>query len=514
MLQLHFTPDLRSNQVSSSAPNVAHLRSQNRSRLIPRDPKLGGVVLALCDVFVLLGSMALVGVLLLYSHTEFLASNLPHFFVTSLLSFFLLHAFAQSYAGENLSRISRISGMEFILKPVALTCTAITFAYVVETLLGRSTTVSQSHALVSTLSPEAHFIYFATFVVCIERGLIYMLLGRLQAAGRLSTNVVLFGAGPIGQRLMRVVREEYADSVRVLGIFDDRVRRVPPEIYEIPVEGGIDQLVSLVQNMPSIDKVLVALPMNAESRILQLLTQLRHLPIDVALVPEFVGMRIDKQVIRDAHPPILSVSRRPMSGLGRVVKRCFDFIIALGMLILLAPILAIAACAIKIDSPGPIWFRQPRTGFNNKQFDVLKFRSMYQDCSDLEARQQTQRNDARITRIGAWLRLTSIDELPQLFNVLRGDMSLVGPRPHALGMQVGNRMCDEIVREYAVRHRMKPGITGWAQVRGLRGAVDRPSILEARVHHDIFYIDNWSFFFDLKILTMTIIELVRPRNAF
>jgi lipopolysaccharide/colanic/teichoic acid biosynthesis glycosyltransferase len=139
---------------------------------------------------------------------------------------------------------------------------------------------------------------------------------------------------------------------------------------------------------------------------------------------------------------------------------------------------------------------------------------MYANCSDLEARQQTQRNDSRVTRVGAWLRRTSVDELPQLINVLRGDMSLVGPRPHALGMQVGDRLCDDIVREYAVRHRMKPGITGWAQVRGLRGAVEDPAILEARVHHDIYYIDNWSFLFDLWILLKTVAVLVRPKNAF
>jgi lipopolysaccharide/colanic/teichoic acid biosynthesis glycosyltransferase len=139
---------------------------------------------------------------------------------------------------------------------------------------------------------------------------------------------------------------------------------------------------------------------------------------------------------------------------------------------------------------------------------------MYVERSDLEAREQTKRNDARVTRVGAWLRRLSIDELPQLFNVLAGEMSLVGPRPHALGMQVKDRLCDEIVREYAVRHRMRPGITGWAQVRGLRGAVDEPALLEARVNHDIYYIDNWSFFFDLRILVMTVVELIRPRNAF
>ena len=514
MLQLHIAPNLRSSPVVSSPAHPANVGSLNRHRLLPRDPKLGGILLAVCDISVFFTAMALVAAVLLYSHAEFLSTGLPHFFVTSALCFFLAHAFAQSYKGESLSRISKISRIQFILKPATLTLAATGFAYGVEALLGRNTPIGDVHVLAGFLPPEAHFVLFATFAIAIERTLIYGFLSRLQAAGHLSTNVVLFGADAIGQRLMRVIRDDYADSVQVRGIFDDRMHRVPSDLHGIPVRGGIDHLIDLVQNTPSIDKVLIALPMNAEDRILQLLTRLRHLPVDVALVPEFVGVRIDKQVIRDAHPPILNISRKPQSEMDLLIKRTFDFAAALGALVLLSPVLAAAALAIKVTSPGPIFFRQPRMGFNNKQFHVLKFRSMYMDCSDFEARQQTQRNDARVTKIGGLLRKTSIDELPQLINVLRGDMSLVGPRPHALGMQVGDRLCDEIVREYAVRHRMKPGITGWAQVRGLRGAVDEPEVLEARVHHDIYYIDNWSFFFDLRILIMTVVELIRPRNAF
>ena len=290
--------------------------------------------------------------------------------------------------------------------------------------------------------------------------------------------------------------------------------RHPAKVHGIPVEGGIDALIEFVKSAPAVDKVLVALPMSAEGRILQLLTRLRSLAVDVALVPDFVGMRLERQFVRDGEPPLLRVLRKPQSEFEWFLKRSFDFVTALALLIMLSPLLALTALAIRLDSPGPILFRQPRLGLNNKEFNVLKFRSMYVEQSDLAAREQTRRNDARVTRIGAWLRRLSIDELPQLFNVLAGDMSLVGPRPHALGMQVNDRLCDEIVREYAVRHRMRPGITGWAQVRGLRGAVDEPALLEARVNHDLYYIDNWSFLFDLRILIMTVIELIRPRNAF
>ncbi|WP_374651127.1 undecaprenyl-phosphate glucose phosphotransferase [Dongia sp.] len=510
MLQLRTAPNLRSTQIVSPPANDIGVAGFNTARLIPRDPKLGGILLGVCDISVFCAAMAIVAVVLLHSHAELLETNLPHFFVTAILSFFLAHAFAQSYKAESLSRISKISRVEFILKPAILTGTAAAVAYGLELLLGRHTEM----AGIGMLPPEALFALFATVAVMAERGLIYGILSRLQAAGHLATNIVLFGADAIGQRLMRVVQEDYADCVQVRGVFDDRLRRVPRDLNGVPVQGGIDQLIDLVQNTPSIDKVLVALPMNAEDRILHLLSRLRHLPVDVALVPEFIGVRVDKQVIRDAHPPILNVSRRPQSGLDRVVKRCFDMVAASGALLALSPVLLAAALAIKISSPGPVFFLQPRMGFNNRKFHVFKFRSMYVNCADLEARQQTQRNDARITRVGALLRKTSVDELPQLINVLKGDMSLVGPRPHALGMQVGNRLCDEIVREYAVRHRMKPGITGWAQVHGLRGAVEVPELLEARVHHDIYYIDNWSFFLDLRILLMTVIELIRPRNAF
>ncbi|MBI2257148.1 MAG: undecaprenyl-phosphate glucose phosphotransferase [Proteobacteria bacterium] len=513
MLQLHIAPNMRSSQVVATPANDVAAGSFNTVRLIPRDPRLGGILLAVCDISVFFAAMAAISGLLLYSQVELLHTNLPHFFVTAALSFFLAHAFAQSYKPESLSRISKISRTEFILKPALLTGLAAGFAYGLEALLGRSTPIG-AHMPLAALPVEAYFALFATFGVALERGAAYGLLSRLQAAGHLATNVVLFGADAIGQRLMRVIRDDYADSVQVRGIFDDRLQRVPRDLLGIPVRGGIDQLVDLVQNDSAIDKVLVALPMNAEDRILHLLAKLRHLPVDVALVPEFIGVRVDKQVIRDAHPPILNVSRKPQSGLDRVVKRSFDIAAASGALIALSPLLLLSAFAIKVTSAGPVFFRQPRMGFNNRKFHVFKFRSMYTNCSDLEAKQQTQRNDSRITKVGNFLRKTSIDELPQLINVLKGDMSLVGPRPHALGMQVGNRLCDEIVREYAVRHRMKPGITGWAQVHGLRGAVDEPEVLEARVHHDIYYIDNWSFIFDLRIILMTVVELIRPRNAF
>jgi Undecaprenyl-phosphate glucose phosphotransferase len=510
MLQMRTAARMRPHAVDSSELSSFRTQTLARKHYLPRDPRLGGILLALCDLAVFAAVMMLVAMLLAPASTDLFTTSWPHFALTGVLSFIVVHSLARSY---DLTGAVHASLFDFVIKPAVLTCAATTFSYGVEAWL-RHSTVDGAAPGAGQLAPEHYVIVFATLAMAGERLLGYGLLNRWQAAGHLSTSVVVFGSDAIGQRLVKLVREDYADSVSVVGVFDDRVQRSPGHVQGIPVDGGLDALIEFVKSAPTVDKVLIALPMSAEGRILQLLTKLRSLAVDVALVPDFVGMRLDKQIARDGSPPIVSVLRKPQSELDWLVKRSFDFVTSLGLLIALSPLLALTALAIRLDSQGPVLFRQPRLGLNNKEFNVLKFRSMYVEQSDLEAREQTKRNDARVTRVGAWLRRLSIDELPQLLNVLTGDMSLVGPRPHALGMQVKDRLCDEIVREYAVRHRMRPGITGWAQVRGLRGAVDEPELLEARVNHDIYYIDNWSFFFDLRILVMTVVELIRPRNAF
>jgi exopolysaccharide biosynthesis polyprenyl glycosylphosphotransferase len=203
-----------------------------------------------------------------------------------------------------------------------------------------------------------------------------------------------------------------------------------------------------------------------------------------------------------------------MSALDQATKRLFDVVISLFLLICLAPVMIVAAFAIVLTSTGPVFFRQPRAGLYDDVIRVFKFRTMYADQADLLAQRQTQRNDPRITAVGKFLRKTSIDELPQLFNVLSGGMSLVGPRPHATGMQIDGRLCHEILREYAQRNRVKPGITGWAQVSGFRGAVEDATILGERIKHDIYYIDNWSLWFDIEILLKTLPEMLFSKSAY
>jgi|LNAP01.1.fsa_nt_gb Undecaprenyl-phosphate glucose phosphotransferase len=527
MLQLHTTPSfpldtsttadsLSSSGTIGAIETIGALetlgrgpRSTLRKHFIPRDPLVLRALLAVCDLGIFVGVLVACEAVLARYGAAFASVVTTHHLVTGVLSFLVAHSLARSYDQEMLSRISRLSRFSFIVRPAALSCLAVAFSSVVETSLGTGAAAGLSQQL-----PQLYLMAAVTLAIALERTALYELLRRWQARGHLSTNVMIFGAGAIGKRLVQVLTKDYGDCVKISGIFDDRIERVPADLQGIAVGGGVEALLAAVKKDASIDKVLIALPMSAEKRILGLLARLRSVAVEVAVVPNFVDLKLDRQIVGKSHPPLFNLVRKPQSGIGWMLKRSFDITVSLALLTVLFPVLALTALAIKLDSPGPVLFRQPRLGFNNEAFHVLKFRSMYVNCADLEARQQTQRNDARVTRVGAWLRKSSIDELPQLINVLIGDMSLVGPRPHAIGMQVKDKLCDEIVRDYPLRHRVKPGITGWAQVRGLRGAVSEPEILEARVQHDIYYIDNWSFLFDLRILCMTIIELVRPRNAF
>jgi exopolysaccharide biosynthesis polyprenyl glycosylphosphotransferase len=208
------------------------------------------------------------------------------------------------------------------------------------------------------------------------------------------------------------------------------------------------------------------------------------------------------------------VCNRPIEGWRAAVKRAEDIALSAALLAFISPVMLGIACAIKVTSKGPIFFRQRRLGYNNRVIEVLKFRSMYTHLSDANAQVQTLRGDKRVTSLGAWLRRTSLDELPQLINVLRGDMSLVGPRPHALATTAGGLALEDAVPVYPARHRVKPGITGWAQVNGHRGALDSVDKIVNRVNHDLYYIENWSLGFDIKILFQTIRLVFADNNAF
>jgi exopolysaccharide biosynthesis polyprenyl glycosylphosphotransferase len=213
--------------------------------------------------------------------------------------------------------------------------------------------------------------------------------------------------------------------------------------------------------------------------------------------------------------PLIDLSDKPMSIWSTIAKSAFDRVVAALALILLSPVLALVAAAVKFDSRGPVLFRQKRYGFNNELIEIFKFRSMYVDQSDDAASRLVTRDDPRVTRVGRIIRKASLDELPQLFNVLTGTLSLVGPRPHALQAKAANQLYADVVDDYFARHKVKPGITGWAQIHGWRGETDTPEKIQKRVEHDIYYIDNWSLLLDVYILLRTPASLLlRSDNAY
>ena len=287
---------------------------------------------------------------------------------------------------------------------------------------------------------------------------------------------------------------------------DDRRAGIPADIEGIRVLGNTDDLLAYVRQHP-IDEIIVALPWRATSNIEDLVKKLKVVPVNVRLCPDYVGWSLPALgFIPVAGIPMLGILERPLSGWNIVLKEVEDRVLGFILTVLCLPLLALIAIAVKLDSPGPVLFLQKRYGFNNNPITVFKFRSMYHEPKDESVVPQARRNDPRVTRVGAFLRKTSLDELPQLFNVLRGEMSLVGPRPHAVAH---NEQYAKIIDDYLSRHRVKPGITGWAQVNGWRGNTS----LEKRIEYDLYYIENWSVTLDIKIMWMTLIRVLAPNRA-
>ena len=325
---------------------------------------------------------------------------------------------------------------------------------------------------------------------------------RWRQVGRLTPNIVVVGATAAAQRLIASALKSH--EVAVLGIFDDRLDRAPKRIEGVPVLGDTDALLNH-RIMPFVDRVVIAVPSLARSRVSQLVQRLSVLPNDVMLLVDFDNAAARSAALsRLADAPLAQMAGQPGDERRALVKRVQDLVIGITALIVFAPVLAAVAMAIKLDTRGPIIFRQRRHGFNNEEILVWKFRSMRVEATDATASRQVSAGDDRVTRVGRFIRMTSLDELPQLLNVLKGEMSLVGPRPHAVGMKTGETESARLVAEYAHRHRMKPGMTGWAAIKGSRGPVDTAELVRRRVALDIEYIERQSFWRDLYIMAMTI----------
>jgi len=327
---------------------------------------------------------------------------------------------------------------------------------------------------------------------------------------------VIVGGGAPAEALIREIEQQPYNDIRICGIFDDRDdTRSPRVVAGYNKLGNTDELNEFAR-VARVDLMIVTLPITAEARVLQMLRKLWVLPIDIRLSAHVNQLRFRPRTYSYiGSVPMLDLFDRPINDWDKVAKRTFDIVFSLIGIILFSPIMLATALAIKLDSPGPVIFRQQRYGFNNELIKVWKFRSMYTDQCDPAARKLVTKGDPRVTRVGRFIRKTSIDELPQFFNALMGTLSLVGPRPHAVSALANNQLYNEVVDGYFARHRVKPGVTGWAQINGWRGETDSEEKILKRTEFDLYYIENWSLAFDLKILLLTPIRLIsKTENAY
>ncbi len=328
-------------------------------------------------------------------------------------------------------------------------------------------------------------------------------------AGVFAETVVIVGANEAAERL--AARATKSGEARVIAIADDRLARAPAQLGDVQVGGGLEDLLAW-EGLPHVDRIVIAVTAKAETRVKEIVQRLRIIPNRVDLLLDYQTFNVrGRGADRIGGAALACVSGRPHSHRRAMVKRAQDVVLgALALTVFALPMLLIAL-AVTLDSKGPVIYRQRRHGFNNRVITMLKFRSMHHDPdAPLE---QVRPNDPRVTRVGRFLRRTSLDELPQLFNVLRGEMSLVGPRPHAIGIKTAERELAHIVAEYAHRHRVKPGITGWAQVNGSRGAMENCAAVRRRVRLDLEYVARASLWFDLQILMRTIPALFGDAKA-
>lgn len=329
----------------------------------------------------------------------------------------------------------------------------------------------------------------------------------------IATRAMIYGGSARTANLIAAIKLE-APCLQIVGVVDERASRFDPTGTWCYRGQSCAALTQHVKAMGA-QVLLIDLPWSAQARIADIKAAFEGLNIDVLLAPDKGAfVEYGYQPIAFGNTTALSLTGRPMRSLGLRAKSLCDRGAAALALLALLPLFAVLAAAIKLDSPGPVFFKQRRLGLNNEEFHLLKFRSMHAAQSDLEAAKLTTRHDSRVTRVGHWIRRFSLDELPQLLNILKGDMSFVGPRPHALSAKAGERLYGDVVQRYAARHRVLPGLTGLAQVRGFRGATLEESDIVKRVESDLEYIRTRSFSLDIEILVRTILVVLSQKNAF
>jgi putative colanic acid biosynthesis UDP-glucose lipid carrier transferase len=368
-------------------------------------------------------------------------------------------------------------------------------------------TSAQFSRIISTL-----WMVSAAVMLASTRVVIRLILRRLRKRGYNSRQAAIVGCTPLAERIIKVISNDPTLGLNVIGVYDDRIqpRQLRSPALAAQVLGNVEQLVADAR-AGKIDHVYLALPLRAEARVTDILHRLADTTATVYFVPDFfVFDLLHARMTSVGDVPVISVFDSPFLGVDGWVKRAEDIVLGLLALVAACVPMLIVAIAIKLNSAGPVLFRQRRYGLSGREIHVFKFRTMTVTEDGSKVRQATK-GDQRITAVGAFLRRSSLDELPQLFNVIGGTMSLVGPRPHAVAH---NEQYRSLVHNYMLRHKVKPGITGWAQVHGWRGETDTTEKMQKRVEHDLYYIQNWHLGLDVKILWMTVFGRHVRENAF
>ena len=349
----------------------------------------------------------------------------------------------------------------------------------------------------------------------LSRSFIQIWIRPIVKHGHERQRIAIVGGGKAAEEAISTLEHSQKLDIEIVGLFDDRFdNRSPESVRKHKKIGKIDDLADYARSN-RVDLIIVAIPLSAEQRLLQILKRLWQLPVDIRVSGQAAALKLSPRAYTYLGDlPLLSLFDRPLNSWDQFMKDTLDRVIALVAMVVLSPVMLIVALAVRMESKGPVIFRQNRFGFNNELVQVFKFRSMYTDMSDASASKLVTKGDPRVTKVGRIIRKTSLDELPQLINVLQGQLSLVGPRPHATQAKAAGTLYDEVIDGYFARHKVKPGITGWAQINGWRGETDTYEKLEQRVKHDLDYIDRWSLGLDLYILVKTPMALLKSENAY
>jgi polysaccharide biosynthesis protein PslA len=469
-------------------------------------------------------------------------SSVPRMLVIETLRIYDIGAFALAgtlgyafYVVPNPANINRYPGTIILVSLVAATMCHVCGAYRDRAVFSRSLGARQAifgwlvaFALVVVAAfalkvSESYsrgwagiWLVSATGFLLVGRYLLSVWTVRLAQRGAFAYRSLIVGTGSQAARLAAHIKARGDVRTQIVGFVDyQRLDgKSDDSFHGFPLVANLNDMMALIRS-DACNEVIIALPWSEEKQIEQLTLLLAMAPVRIRLAPDLAGFNFaDRRMTPRAGVPMLTLFDRPISGWSGVVKGIEDQAVALVALVLLVPVMLAIAVAVKIESPGPVLFRQRRLGLNNNLFGVWKFRTMRWECTDADASRQTTKGDPRVTRVGRFLRRWSLDELPQFFNVLRGEMSIVGPRPHAVATKAGGKLFQDVVDRYAARHRVKPGITGWAQVNGWRGETNTIDKIRTRVEFDLYYIDNWSVWFDIYIIGRTFGAIFRAERAY